>query len=121
MIEIAIAACFIAVGLIKAYPAIVVLQPGQLARLYRLEAQRADLTVLLRHRGLMLGLIGGFLIAAALVPTWRYPAAAIGLASMIGFVALLGSSSDRALRRIASIDLVATAILCIAVALEATR
>ena len=120
MIEWAIGGCFIAVGLIKAYPAIVVIQPGQLPRLYRLNPGRPDLVALLRHRGLMLGLIGGFLIVAGLVPSWRLPAAAIGLISMIGFVVLVAASaqSNPALRSVARIDVVLAATLVAALIVE---
>ena len=120
MIEWAIGGCFIAVGLIKAYPAIVVVQPGQLARLYRLNPGRPDLVALLRHRGLMLGLIGGFLIVAGHVPAWRLPAAALGLISMVGFAILVAASAqcNAALRRIARIDVVLAAILVAALIVE---
>ena len=120
MNEWAVGACFIAVGMVKAYPAIVVVQPGQLARLYRLDPGRPDLVALLRHRGLMLGLIGGFLIVAGLVPSWRLPAAGMGLISMAGFAILVATSaqSNPALHSVARIDVVLAAILVGALIVE---
>lgn len=76
------------VGLMNFIPIIGVISAQQLTKLYGVSIDSADLETLLRHRAVMLGLVGGYLLMAAFRPSLRVPAASIGLVSMVTFVLL---------------------------------
>ncbi|MEM9316279.1 MAG: phosphopantetheine adenylyltransferase [Pseudomonadota bacterium] len=106
-------ATLLAVGLLNAVPVVGIASADQLARLYGIEPPGGDLLILLRHRALLFGLLGGFLIASAFVPSWQGPAITLALLSMVGFVvfALLEGSYGAPLRKIVIADVVGTAAL----------
>ncbi|NOK60178.1 MAG: phosphopantetheine adenylyltransferase [Chloroflexi bacterium AL-W] len=83
-----ISALFIIVGLINLYPIIGVFGSGTLTNLYGLPFQESNLLILMRHRAILLGLIGVFLIAAAVQHDWQTPALIGGLISMLTFVVI---------------------------------
>jgi len=68
-------ALFIAAGLINFVPAIGVLGAERLGALYGIEFAGADLLLLMRHRALLLGLVGALLIVSAIRPRLRLIAA----------------------------------------------
>jgi hypothetical protein len=107
------------VGLINFYPLIGVLGPAQLQSLYGLEFAGADLQVLMRHRAVLLGIVGGLLIIAAFRPTLRVVAAIVGLVSMVTFLMLalpvIGDSA--ALARVFWADVVASGLLAAGLAI----
>ena len=84
----------IAIGLLNLFPVIGVLSAEQITNLYGISIQSADLDVLMRHRAVMLGLIGGFMVFAAFRPSLQMPAASIGLVSMSSFVLLAYLTGD---------------------------
>ncbi len=108
----------IIVGLINLLPIVGVASGATLAKLYGIDEPSGDLLILLRHRALMLGLVGGMLICAALVPQLQPAAMVIGLLSMLGFVALTFGVGEAgaAINRVAWIDILAS-IGLVAVAL----
>ena len=89
-----VAALFIAIGLLNLGPVIGVISADQLTGLYGIDIGTVDLEVLMRHRAVMLGLIGGLLLLAAFRPSLQVLAASIGLVSMLSFVALAYLSGD---------------------------
>jgi hypothetical protein len=107
------AALFAIAGLINAYPVVGVLGAGQLQSLYGTTVSDPDLLLLLRHRAIVLGLLGLLLIAAAASRRLRTLALGAGLASMLSFVALALplSMHGAAMARIAWADLIASALL----------
>ena len=62
---------FTLTGLINLYPAMGLLGAAQLESLYGLPFTGEDLLLLMRHRALLLGLLGAFIIGAAFQKTWR--------------------------------------------------
>lgn len=82
------------IGLLNLVPVIGVLSAEQITSLYGISVQSADLEILMRHRAVMLGLIGGFLLLAAFRPSLQMPAASIGLVSMSSFVLLAYLAGD---------------------------
>ena len=113
----------IAVGLLNLYPLIGVSSADQLASLYGISINSVDLEILMRHRAVMLGLIGGFLLLAAFRPSLQAPAASIGLVSMSSFVILAYFSEDIGpeIYKVAVADIIgsiATAIILIIVVRE---
>ena len=55
-------------GLINFLPVIGILSAGRIAGAYDVEVEGPDLELLLRHRALLFGLVGGFLLASVVVP-----------------------------------------------------
>ena len=84
----------IAAGLLNFVPVIGVISTDQLSSMYGVEITSADMSVLMRHRAVMLGLVGGLMIVAAFRPTLRLPAAIVGLISMASFIVLAGLATE---------------------------
>jgi hypothetical protein len=84
----------VGVGLLNLVPVIGVLSAEQLTNMYGIGIDSVDLETLMRHRAVMLGLIGGFLLFAAFRPVLQVAAASIGLVSMSSFVILACLAGD---------------------------
>ena len=84
----AISIILIAVGLMNLYPIIGVLSADSLNNLYGVTILDNDLLILMRHRAVMLGIIGGFMMVAAFRQNLQLPAIIAGLVSMMAFVGL---------------------------------
>lgn len=100
---------FAVVGAIHLMPIAPVFVPETLTRLYGVTPGDSTLLVLLRHRALLLALVGVLCLWAS----WSTPmrpaallAAAINIAGFLGFYALYGNPTG-ALRTIAIADLIA--------------
>ena len=115
-----IAGLLILVGLINLYPAVGVISAGTLARLYRIDIQSNDLLILLRHRAVLFGLLGAFILASAFKPALQWWAIAIGLVSMLSFVvlALLVGGYGAGIQNVVRADVVASAGLLLALILR---
>lgn len=107
---------FVIVGLINVTPVVGVLGPTILHSLYGLPIAEGDLALLMRHRAVLLGLVGGLLIVAAFRQTLRRPATVVGVVSMLSFVllAFLEPPTTLALKRVLYIDCVAIPLLLVA-------
>lgn len=111
-----VTAIFILVGLINFLPVLGVLGAAKLESLYGLPITNEDLLLILRHRAVLFGLLGGFIIASAFRDSWRNLAAVAGLASMLSFMwlALPLSAHGEALQRVFWIDVIACVLLAFA-------
>lgn len=108
--------CFAIVGAIHLMPVAPVFSPETLQRLYGIAPGDTTMLVLMRHRALLLGLVGILCLWAA----WWAPvrpaallAAAINIAGFLGFYALYGTPPG-SLRVIALADLIALPFLAFA-------
>jgi hypothetical protein len=110
-------------GVIHLLPLPGVLGAPQLARLYGVTVDDPNLVILLRHRAVLFGLLGAFVVAAVFKPEWRLLAAALALVSAIAFlvIALGVGGYNSALQRVVLADAVAVACLLGAVAIELSR
>lgn len=105
--------CFalLVAGLVHLLPAVGALGASRLLSLYGVELIDAQLLVLMRHRALMFGVLGGLMVAAVFVPPLRAPMLVAALVSTLGFVLLARNEPLLApLRRVFWID-VALAVL----------
>jgi hypothetical protein len=118
--KLAIPVILLLVGLINAFPVTGVLGAGTLASLYGLQIDEPNLLVLMRHRAVLLGLVGGYMIVAAFRPALRPSAFVLGFASMLSFIALAYGvgGTNAAVQRVALIDLGASVLLVAAVVLH---
>ena len=103
------ALAFAVVGAIHLMPVAPVFLPDTLSRLYGIAPADTTLLVLMRHRALLLALVGILCLWASWAPGVRPAAllaAAINIVGFLGFYALYGNPAG-ALRTIAIADLVA--------------
>jgi hypothetical protein len=90
-----------------------VLGATQLARLYGLDFADPNLAILMRHRAVLFGVLGAFLLYAAFRPELRVLALLAGSISVVSFLALALSTGDynAAIHRVVIADWIATAAL----------
>ncbi len=106
----------IVVGVINFRPVFGVLSATNLEQAYSVELANNDLIILMRHRALLFGIVGGFVLLSVFVPSYQTPAMIMAAVSMIGFLYLawaVGGYND-AISRIAMIDI--AGIVCLALA-----
>lgn len=112
-------ALFIVVAIVNLLPASGVLGATRLEALYGIPFEGEDLVLLMRHRAVLFGLVGGLLLAAAFRPALRPVVAAVGLGSMLSFVLLaLPGEHGAAIQRVFRVDVAAIAVLVLAVVLD---
>ena len=116
MLQKTITSLFIIVGLINFVPIIGAASGAKITQLYAVGVNTPELELLLRHRAVLLGIIGAFLIVAAFVPHLQFAAMLMAMVSMTSFIAImtqLGSVSTE-LSRVASVDWFAIFLLSLA-------
>ena len=100
-------------GLVNLLPVSGVLSANRLQALYGVSLEDPNLLILMRHRAILFGIVGGLLVASAFRSPLRPVGLAVGLTSMISFVliAWLVGNHNAELGRIVVADLVATVAL----------
>lgn len=78
----------ILVGLINFFPAVGLLSAEMLSVLYKVDIPNNDIHILLRHRAILFGLLGAFIIYSAFKPELQWWAVVVGLVSMLSFIVL---------------------------------
>ena len=101
------------VGLINLFPLIGVISASQINQLYGIQIDSPDLVVLMRHRAILFGLLGAFIIYSAFRQSLQSVACIAGLLSMMAFVLLAFASGNvnAELNKVALIDAVASIAL----------
>ena len=102
-------AMLVAVALIHLPPVLGLFGVARMERAYGVALPGPELAVLMRHRALMFGLLGGFMLLAVLVPALQPWALLLALLSAGGFVVLAFATPGRnaAIMRIAWADVAA--------------
>ena len=115
-----ISACYLIVGLINLAPLMGVLGQARLSALYGVAELRPDLLLLLQHRAVLFGIIGGLILWSVFKTSLRPIAAVMGFISMTSYLVLAytGEPLGDPLMRVATIDVVAIVILAVAVRFE---
>ncbi len=111
-----VSALFVLAGLIKVTPLIGVLGVERLRSLYQISFEGTDLLLLMRHRAVLFGVVGGLLLVAAFRPALRVLAATVGLVSVVSFLLLAMPLHElnAALQRVFWADVVAGTALVVA-------
>ena len=111
-------ASLIVVGVIHLIPLSGVLSVERLNSLYGTSITDPDLSILMRHRAVLFGLLGLFCIYAAVKPPLQLIALAAGAVSVGSFLYLAYATGgyNEELRRVFVADLVAAAFLAIGIA-----
>jgi len=108
-------ASLIVVGVIHLIPLSGALGVGRLNVLYGTSISDPDLSILMRHRAVLFGLLGIFCIYAAIKPSLQFSALIAGTISVVSFLYLAsvtGGYNDE-LRRVFIADVFAAAFLAI--------
>jgi hypothetical protein len=107
-------------GLVNLAPVSGVLSANRLKSLYGFAFEDANVLILMRHRAILLGIVGCLLVASAFHSRLRPVGFAAGLVSMLSFVliAWLVGNHNAELARVAAIDLATSAALVGAVVLD---
>ena len=104
------------VGIIHLLPVSGVLGPERLSILYGISINVTNIEILMRHRAVLFGLLGAFLIYAAFKPALQSLALIAGIISVISFIAIAWSAGDYndSVRKVVWADIVAIVALTIA-------
>jgi hypothetical protein len=116
----AVTFCLVVVGLINFMPVIGVISAQKLESAYSVVISGNDLAILMRHRALMFGILGTFILYAAFNPLYQPAAIIIGGASMFGFAILVLASGgyNEAIGKVFVVDIVGIVFLVAAVILK---
>jgi len=110
----------IVVGLINFAPVIGLLSADRLTRLYGVAVADPNMQILLQHRALLFGLVGGVIIASAFLPYLRPTAFILGFISMIGFILIAWQAGEfnALLKKVVIADAVGIGLLAVALFLS---
>jgi hypothetical protein len=103
-------------GIINILPSLLAFLPDKISKSYGIDIPNSNYELLLRHRAILFGIIGGFMIYSAIVKKYYELSTIAGLVSMASFIILyflIGKDINKELKKVLMIDLVATVILCI--------
>ena len=104
---------YLLAAIVNIAPAIGALSDEIVVQLYAVQIHSTEISLLLRHRAVLFAIIGGLLLAAAVMEDLRTTAGLAGLSSMSAFMLLLvvtGAENAR-LTQVALIDSAATLVL----------
>jgi hypothetical protein len=112
--------CLVIVGLINFVPVAGVLSVQSLESAYSVGISSNDLIILMRHRALLFGILGGFILYAAFVSSYQFAAMIMAGVSMIGFAGLVYSVGgfNESISSVLIIDYVGIVFLAIAALLK---
>lgn len=118
--ELVFRICLIIAGIINLIPSILAFIPDKISKSYGIEIPNVNYELLLRHRAVLFGIIGGLMIYAAIVKRHYNLATIVGLLSMISFVILyklMDGDVNPELNKVMKIDILAIVILLVGFAL----
>lgn len=112
--------CLIIVGLINFVPVVGVLSAQKLQSAYDVALSSNELIILMRHRALLFGILGGFILFSAFVPSYQSAAMIMAGISMVGFAVLVHSVGgfNTAINKVLIFDYVGIVFLAIATFLK---
>ena len=103
-------------GIINLTPSLLAFLPDKISKSYGIEIPNGNYELLLRHRAILFGMIGGLIIYSAIVKKYYEIATTVGLISMGSFIllyVLIDKDINSELKKVMIYDIVATVILCI--------
>jgi len=114
--EIVFRICLFIVGIINIMPSILTFFPNKFKSSYGIDIPNPNFELLLRHRAVLFGIVGGIMIYAALFKSNYNLATIIGLISMVSFVILFYLSNgtiNAELNKVLKIDIFGIVILLV--------
>ena len=108
------------VAVLNLVPGIVALRPARTEALYGLTLDGPALALAMRHRAVLLALVGVLLGLAAFDDAWLRPALLVAFTSKLSFLALYAATGPHGapMRRVALADVVAILVLGVVGALR---
>lgn len=112
--------CLLIVGLINFMPIVGILSAQKLEAAYGVALSSNDLIILMRHRALLFGVLGGFILYSAFVPSYQTAAMIMAGISMVGFAVLVHSVGgfNASINKVLIVDYVGIIFLTIAAFLK---
>lgn len=112
-----VSAMLVIVAIIHLMPTLGVLGSDKLATLYGLDFSEPNLAILMRHRAVLFGLVGGFFLFAAFKPALQPMAFIAAFVSILSFFYLVWSAGEHNafVHRVLLADIVALVALAVAV------
>lgn len=116
----AISLLLVLVGLINFVPVVGVLSADKLSQTYSVMLVDNNAIILLRHRALLFGLVGGFVLFSVYAPLYRPAAITMAAISMVGFLVFMFHQGgyNEALYNVMLADIVGIVLLGVAVGLQ---
>jgi hypothetical protein len=113
-----VSAMLVVVAIIHLLPLSGVIGSERLASLYGIAFSEPNIAILMRHRAVLFGLLGLFLLFAAFTPRFQVAAFVVGLVSVVSFLWLAYSVGgyNAAIGRVVTADIVALVCLVIGAA-----
>jgi hypothetical protein len=107
-------------GLLNLLPVSGVLSSSRLRTLYGVALEDPNVVILMRHRAVLFGVVGGLLVVSAFHAPLRPAGYAAGFISMLSFVVIarLVGRYNPELRRVVVVDVVASAALASSLLLD---
>jgi len=112
--------CLVVVGLLNFAPVLGILSASTMEKTYGIDIASTDLEILMRHRALLFGVLGGFILYAAFFPVHQWEAMVMAGISMIGFAVLVVrvGGYNRSIHKVLVGDLVGCGFLLAAAVLK---
>lgn len=108
--------CLFIVGLINFMPSVLAILPNKISQSYGINIPNANYELLLRHRAVLFGIIGGLIIYSAISKKYYSLSVIVGLISMVSFLILfklVDGNVNAELEKVMSIDIAGIIILLI--------
>jgi hypothetical protein len=120
MLDKIISGILFIVGVINLLPLIVFFDFTKTAKLYGVPIEGENLIILMRHRGVLLSLVGIALIVSVFKTDYRILAIALALISKFAFIFLTFTAENYTseIKQVAQIDVAAVILLLFALALH---
>jgi hypothetical protein len=108
----------VVVAIIHLLPLSGAMSSERLASLYGLSFDEPNIAILMRHRAVMFGVLGSFMLFAAFRPSFQVAAFVIGFVSVVSFLWLASSTGgyNAAIGRVVAADIVALVCLIVGAA-----
>jgi len=113
--------CFLGiVGFINIAPLLGIVSAEKLNQAYGLVLEDSNLVILMRHRALLFGILGGFILYSIFSPQYQSAAMIMAAISMVGYLVLMISTGNynTEIWKVAIVDLVGLVSLASAAALK---
>lgn len=106
--------CLLIAGLINFLPSILAFLPDKISQSYGIDVPDANYELLLRHRAVLFGIIGGLIIYSSISQKYYSLSVTIGLISMVSFLILFKMSKgniNKELEKVMKIDIAGILVL----------
>jgi hypothetical protein len=108
------------VGVINFLPVMGVISADKLSRAYQIELPGNDLIILLRHRAILFGVVGGFILYSVFQPMYQDAAMVMAAITMVGYLYIVWAVGgyNKAIFKVAMVDVVGIICLVLATVLK---